>query len=67
MTAPPVGIQLDLLSAIVRLRQIGEELEAGRDGFAMWLLTDRVLTCDVPRLESHLTDATRTWWVNEAG
>jgi hypothetical protein len=61
---PPSGLQLDLLTAIVRLEQIGEELAkgtaAGQD-MAEYLLEERVIKCDVPRLRSYLTAETLAW------
>lgn len=50
------GLQLDLLTVILRLRQIQSEREDG-----LWLLWDRILPCDLPRLESHLTPDTLAW------
>jgi hypothetical protein len=51
------GLQLDLLTAILRLEQIGAELgkhtTAGQD-LAEYLLTERVIKCDVPRLRTYL-------------
>lgn len=51
------GLQLDLLTVILRLEQIGAELEkhtAGGQDLAEYLLTERVIKCDVPRLRSYL-------------
>lgn len=61
MTAPPTGLQMDLLTVVLRLRQYRDELAAGRDGFAWWLMDARILGCDLPRLEGHLTAETRDW------
>jgi hypothetical protein len=60
MARPPEGLQLDLLTVCQRLRQIQEEREDG-----LWLLWDRILTCDLPRLESHLTPETVEWWLDQ--
>lgn len=46
------GLQLDLLTVVLRLEQI----ERGDE----WLL-DRVLTCDLPRLRGHLTEQALVW------
>jgi len=56
MPKPPTGLQLDLLTVITRLEQIQLEREDG-----LWLLWDRVLTCDLPRLRGHLTEDTLQW------
>jgi hypothetical protein len=60
----PAGLQLDLLSAVVRLQQIRACLNTNSDNriaFAEWLLEHRVLTCDLPRLAGYLTADTRDW------
>jgi hypothetical protein len=52
------GLELDLASAVARLRQLRDEgwdaglLELNPFGA---LLLERVLTCDLPRLEQHIT------------
>lgn len=63
MTAAPAGLQLDLLSAVTRLRQVRAYLNRAAD----WdedLIGDvlvRLMECDLPRLEGHLTADTRDW------
>jgi hypothetical protein len=57
-------LQLDLLTVIVRLEQIGGELgkrTAAGQAFAEWLMIKRVLECDVPRLRGYLTPETLAW------
>lgn len=53
-------MQLDLGTLIARLEQIKEELDARdkeyREGHWLW---DRVITCDLPRLQKYLTVAMR--------
>lgn len=53
------ALQLDLLTVIKRLEQIRDELAEPegftRGGMWLWLLEDRVLTCDLVRLRSHLS------------
>lgn len=47
-------LQVDLATAVARLRQIrGDGYDNGH-----WLL-DRVITCDLPRLERHLSAEAR--------
>lgn len=48
------GLQLDLATLVARLEQIREE---GYDN-GHWLV-DRVITCDLPRLERHLSGEAR--------
>ena len=56
----PGGLQLDLVSVVARLRQIRDE--GGIPGSSLAeFLWDRVMTCDLPRLENHLTPATVAW------
>ena len=58
----PTGLQLDLLSVVARLRQIREDDGSGMYGSDLTtLLWERVMTCDLPRLESHLTPETVAW------
>lgn len=61
----PRGLQLDLLTVIVRLEQVGELLGGSADGvlpmFGWYLLTERVIECDVPRLRGYLTAETLAW------
>jgi len=45
---------IDLVSLVARLTQIRSEGDAG-----LWLLWDRVLPCDLPRLESCLPEQAR--------
>lgn len=52
---PIEGLQLDLFTACVRIRQLYAE-----DDNRHWLL-ERLFTCDVPRLEGYLTDETKAW------
>jgi hypothetical protein len=58
---PPAGLQIDLLTVLTRLGQIAMEIEDGSMGFALWLLTDRVIKCDMPRLYAYLTQETLDW------
>lgn len=57
---PPSGLQLDLLTVIVRLEQIRDEWDE-HQGFAEDLLLSRVIGCDVPRLRSYLAPETLAW------
>ena len=59
--SPPDSLQLDLLCVIVRLEQIKDLLDNGREDFAMWLLTERVIECDVRRLRGYLTPESLAW------
>lgn len=69
MTATPRGLQLDLATAITRIQEIAAAVD--QDGrlspMGHWLLTDRLLTCDVPRLRGHLSPDTENWLSEEAG
>ena len=56
MTAGPSGLQLDLLTVIVRLEQIQEQ--GPEPEHFVW---DRVVTCDIPRLRGYLTPETLAW------
>lgn len=60
----PSGLQLDLLTAILRIEQAEAELAkhtaAGAD-LAEWLIQERLMKCDVPRLRSYLTSETIAW------
>ena len=64
MSGAPTGLQLDLLTAIVRLEQIGR-LVANCDDLPgdlwLYLLEERVIKCDVPRLRGYLTPETLAW------
>jgi hypothetical protein len=63
-TRPPRGLQLDLLSALVRLGQVADELDpAAEVPFPL----DHVFSCDVPRLWAHLTPQTITWLRDSTG
>lgn len=57
-TPPPDGLQLDLLTAVARLRQL-QDVEYYERG-DHWLM-HRILNCDLPRLEGHLTPETIAW------
>jgi hypothetical protein len=57
---PPEGLQLDLLSAVVRLQQIADEGGFYGDG-PVDFLAERLLTCDLPRLRAHLSPETLEW------
>jgi hypothetical protein len=57
----PTGLQLDLLTIVMRLRQYRTEAAAGNWDLAWWLLNHRILECDLPRLEGHLNAETRDW------
>jgi hypothetical protein len=60
----PYGLQLDLLSIIARLRQIREDdcaFMTGSEHGLTVLLWERIMTCDLPRLEGHLTPETVAW------
>ena len=65
MAESPAGLQLDLLTVVTRLEQISELLRADFEvtHTPLWLhlYKDRVMTCDVPRLRSHLTPETLEW------
>lgn len=50
-----------MLTVIGRLEQIRDEMDKGNESFASYLLTDRVFTCDIPRLREHLTKETIAW------
>lgn len=54
-------LQLDLGTLIARLEQMKEEFDARDQGYdhGHWLM-DRVLTCDLPRLQQYLTHEMRT-------
>lgn len=53
------GLQLDLLTATQRIRQIWDE-SGGTTSLGEFLM-GRLFTCDLPRLESHLTEETKRW------
>jgi hypothetical protein len=53
MSEIPEGLQLDLLTAVLRMRQI-------RDEGSEFILY-RLLTCDLPRLEQYLEPETLRW------
>jgi hypothetical protein len=53
------GLQLDLATVVLRLRQLRHEQARLWQGNAT--VFNRLLTCDLPRLESHLTAATLAW------
>lgn len=55
VTTPPEGLQLDLLTAVARMRQIRDEPDSSE------LILYRLLTCDLRRLESYLTPETLAW------
>ena len=55
----PTGLQLDLLCTVERLRQLRDEDAHLAEGTCC--VFDRLLTCDLPRLESYLTDDTVAW------
>jgi hypothetical protein len=58
VTDAPSGLQLDLVTVVARLRQIKADGGCGFYGEPLALLLwDRVMTCDLPRLEGHLTEA----------
>lgn len=61
----PTGLQLDLLTVIVRLEQIAAELKADfqvtHAPLWLYLLEDRVMKCDVPRLRGYLSAETLAW------
>lgn len=56
---PPSGLQLDLLTACQRIRQVWEE-DGGGTSLGE-LLMQRLFTCDLPRLEGYLTAETLAW------
>lgn len=62
------ALQLDLLTVVGRLEQIRDELAEHGDDSELWrwLLEERVLTCDLPRLRGHLTAEARALerWAN---
>jgi hypothetical protein len=58
---PPDGLQLDLLTVIARLEQIGSLDMSDPAGLGIYLLEERVIKCDVPRLRGHLTAETLAW------
>jgi hypothetical protein len=69
MSAAPTGLQLDLLTAIVRLEQIGRLIANCNDLPAdlwLYLLEERVIKCDVPRLRGHLAPETLAWEAENA-
>lgn len=58
------GLQLDLLTAIVRLEQIRDECllpDGSLTSFGEYLFKYRILECDLPRLRVHLTPETLAW------
>ena len=59
LPAPLEQLQLDLAGAVARLRQVRDEF--GGDFGAAGVIGMRVLTCDLPRLEKHLTDEARAF------
>jgi hypothetical protein len=59
--AGPAGLQLDLLTALLRLAQIGKEGDFDR-GHWLW---ERVIGCDLPRLAGYLEPATVAWCTQE--
>lgn len=54
---PGDDLQLDLLSVIARIRQLREEGWFESSHF-IW---HRIETCDLPRLEGHLTPEVAKW------
>jgi hypothetical protein len=50
-------LQLDLFCVVSRLSQLRDE----RGSVLAELLIDRLLSCDLPRLERHITPETATW------
>lgn len=60
MTAPK-GLQLDLLTAVQRLRQVREEITHDGSTERGGQLLARVIMWDLPRLEGQLTAETRDW------
>lgn len=58
----PAGLQLDLLTALVRIQQLHEQLtETEGSNAADNLLWDRIVTCDGSRLYRYLEPATLKW------
>jgi hypothetical protein len=57
-TAAPEGLQLDLLSALVRLEQVQAELKPDAD---VPFVLGRVFECDVPRLWAYISVRTLGW------
>jgi hypothetical protein len=57
----PSGLQLDLLTAIVRIEQ------AHRDPDMAEFLLHRLATCDVRRLRTYLSPETLAWEENADG
>lgn len=56
------GLQLDLLTAIRRLEQLQDLADRGQAGsLGVEILWDRVITCDVPRLRTHLSAEARAF------
>jgi len=53
----PEGLQLDLLTVIVRLEQLRDE-EAPN---GLPFIAERIISCDLPRLRGHLTPETLAW------
>lgn len=58
LPAPPAQDQIDILTAVARLEQIGEQRD---DEVMVDLLLDRLVTCDAPRLRALLTAETLEW------
>lgn len=54
---PGTQLDLDLLSAVARIRQLQEEGVETCSG----LILDRLITCDMPRLFSHISDEATAW------
>lgn len=54
---PPAGLQLDLLTAVLRLRQVRDS----QPGLMREHLVERLATCDLPRLAGYLNADTRDW------
>lgn len=57
LKASPDGLQMDLLTVILRIRQLRDE-DYFDNGHWLWR---RVVDCDLPRLEGHLTPETVRW------
>lgn len=56
------GLQLDLVTVVARLRQVKRAVDDGGSGFYgddCSVVFERIFTCDLPRLEGHLTAEAR--------
>jgi hypothetical protein len=56
--SPPAGLQLDLLTIVVRLEQVRDE---GTIDWRADPIAERIITCDLPRMRALLTPETLAW------